>query len=103
MARGIYFFFLHTVLLMTYPSPSPPSPLPLLSHLCMKFFSCEADPFVWRTVSIDFEVDQSSFTEGHMFASSMSSAVASEFLLLGTPHELLKSPGTERCQGRADR
>ena len=42
-------FFLHTVLLLTL-------------HQCMRFFSFEAGPFVWRPVSIDFEVDQSSFT-----------------------------------------
>ena len=64
--------FLHTVLLLTF-------------HLCMRFFSFEADPFVWRPVSIDFEADQSSFTKAlcllHLCGVWL-------FLLLGRPHEL---------------
>ena len=61
------------------------SVLLLTFHLGMRFLSFEAEPFVWRPVSVDFEVDQSLIHQGPLFASSMSSAVV---MMFGRPHEL---------------
>ena len=49
------------------------------------FLSFGADPFVWRPVSIDFEVDQSSFTKALCLLHQCPSAVV---FVAWRPHEL---------------